>query len=257
MAQSKNNSANKRAKPKTQTKRNTQTKKKVTKRDSVRGRMEMTLIILSIIGTVFLGLAGYLISANHKSASVWFLFASLVTYSLLACLYLQDYIWKEDTKVAQQRTIETVQPNPTVVETERAYIGVKDLVLVEPLAVGKYPIVGTVFINGGKTPASDFATIYNAILSEEKCSEIKKTQALPDERIEGSAFIVAGAEKSGIFHATGLVITKQRLKNIESGKLKFYIFGKAFYKDFQGSEQIFPFFAEYQTFNGRFKECRD
>ena len=46
MAQRKNNSANKRTKPKTQTKRNYKTKKKAAKGINIKGRMEMTLIIL-------------------------------------------------------------------------------------------------------------------------------------------------------------------------------------------------------------------
>jgi len=52
--------------------------------------MSIVIYIAAFIGTICLGLAGYLVSfGHHKTASIWVLFPALVSYALVFCLYLQ------------------------------------------------------------------------------------------------------------------------------------------------------------------------
>lgn len=96
----------------TETKFECELKFKTDKQVRERNSMEIALFIIGIFATVLFGLAAYFVSFhnNLKTPSVWLLFVSLILYSLVLCLYLQDKIWKQ-TVVASQSSIEnSVQP---------------------------------------------------------------------------------------------------------------------------------------------------
>jgi hypothetical protein len=107
MSRSKNNRANKLTKtkrkledkPERRSERKLETNNQVRKRN----RMENAIYIIGIAATIICLLAGYFASfhSNLRTPSIWLLFSGLILYSLGLCLYLQNWIWKEDVVLLQ------------------------------------------------------------------------------------------------------------------------------------------------------------
>lgn len=99
---------NKKTKANPQTKGDGATKQHLSKSNRVSIWIPVMINVLLILGTVGLALSPVFYSINHKSTSVWVLFASLCIYSLTMSLYLQEQIWKQEE--AARVVVEQTKP---------------------------------------------------------------------------------------------------------------------------------------------------
>ena len=71
------------------------------------------------------------------------------------------------------------------------------------------------------------------------------------------SFLPSGVTKNVVTPMNEMIITDEMLVAIQLEIRKLFVIGEARYKDFQGKEQIFPFFTVYDPNYKDFEECRE
>lgn len=170
-----------------------------------------------------------------------------------------------------QRLLEQNEISQTAfINTERAYIGIRSIKLVEPLRVDKMPAVQVIFVNGGRTPA------WNLIGNCMPISDNTKSPlAILDEYIEEFAreLSTTGMEGTDLFGQTGLLPAGAEddnppihfvgdikewgdgLGKIIAERIPLYVVGWARYRDFQGNRYRYEFISYYNKAVDGFIEC--
>lgn len=238
-----------------------------------------------------LGIIFILIHASQKTGKpVEFFIGSLVGLCLLIVAAAQYYaykrgLFKTDNLLAQnERIITTIGNQAKSMEgqlnamkkqqdswaiTERAYIGVKNIRLVEPLAIDRDPIVKVIILNGGRTPAwnvmgniKPFLNNFEqpSIVLDRYISELEAPGEKLENQIEltGQTGLLPAGEPEE-YPETLLINLVQGwasvFNQIEDGTMPFYLGGRVKYADFQGRHYSFEFLTFYEKSIQGFTEC--
>jgi len=193
-----------------------------------------------IIGVTFCWLGVVAIAVFHPSLSERWKFGADMTLNVLILLVVavQAYIYARQWEVMQeQKRMATVG--------ERAYLGIKDVRLVNPI-MNKTIVVSALLFNGGRTPSLNIRRRLLIGLIQEEEKRPFEWDAYSD--IETVLTILpAGAERWLTFPY--VPFTAMQFKEFEAGQRIIHIAGEIRFSDFMGIKQIFEF-----DFTGEFRD---
>lgn len=136
---------------------------------------------------------------------------------------------------------------------ERAYVGVVNVLLDNPLAVGQAPSFAVVISNTGRTPAWGVIAYVRLIMHHVSLGEA--VEFWPPEQVKSGelgGLIGAGERRTMHYPQEKPKLTSSQLEALTTESLKLYVIGEGHYRDFQGVEHTFPFRAIYSPSFARF-----
>ena len=217
----------------------------------------LTLVGLFVGSAIILTLiiVGLIVAARYWKASdpIQFVTSNLLSALIFMAILVQAGIYVLQAVIydQQRRIMKQTVENADI--SERAYIGLIDMRLIEPL-VAEQPIKTRItFQNGGRTPAWNFRSRCRMVISNETTAEIVKRYPVENVGGEGGSFIPSGQPKSVIVPFDFRLTQPQlMLVNDRTVRLLVLIFIK--FNDFQGTVQPFHFRAVYEPDAGTFLE---
>lgn len=164
-------------------------------------------------------------------------------------------------QIKEQTALTSKQMNDWVA-TEKAYIGLVDIKLVEQLAIDCDPQVKLRIINGGRTPAWHIIGSISSHLNERDTPQIILSQHVmpqiqPNEVVGQIGLLPSNAEDTfPVLQLKGLVTNwDSRFSDIVAGVLPFYVSGIIRYRDILGKNWKFRFISFYEPSVLEFIEC--
>lgn len=172
---------------------------------------------------------------------------------------------------AMQEQLKVIQKTQEdFIVTERAYIGIRSIKLVEPLVRDKMPVIHVVFVNGGRTPAwnligncmpvSDNTKPPLAILNEYITEFAAEPETLGSNKMElfgQTGLLPAGAEDDNppLTFVGDKEEWSEGIPKIMTDRIPLYLVGWARYRDFQGKRYRYEFISYYNKSVQGFIEC--
>ncbi len=195
----------------------------------------LILLVTLLLVSVFL---------PNMSERVKFFTVNALSLLVLLAIVVQAYIYRGQWEVMQEmRLITTIG--------ERAYLGIKDVKLVNPI-MNNTIVVHVLIFNGGRTPAFNIQRRLLIGLIEKKEKRLFKWKDYPD--IETNFTVLpAGAERWITFPQ--VPISHEMFQEFKAGERMIHTAGEIRFSDFMGMRQIYEFdmtcdFGD----NGHFKD---
>lgn len=126
--------------------------------------------------------------------------------------------------------------------SERAWVGLKSITLLEKLSPGKAPRVSVVIENGGHSPALETMVRVILIATDEV---FPKNPPYPDSGTQGRSAVFAPGATHYLEIQNGPLLTLQEVKYFNNGQSKLFVYGFAEYKDIFGKGHKTTFCGEY------------
>jgi hypothetical protein len=199
-----------------------------------------------IIGVLFCWLGVVAVAVLHPHLNERWKFGADMTLNVLILLVVavQAYIYARQWEVMQeQKRMATIG--------ERAYLGVKDVKLENPIKNNTI-IVHALLFNGGRTPAINVERRFMIGLVEKKHERTLPWDKYPDRQTDFT-ILAAGAERWLTFPPAPISVTQ--FQEFEADKRVIHAAGRIGFTDFMGIKQMFEFdMTAGFSDNGSFKE---
>jgi hypothetical protein len=219
-------------------------------------RPEIILSRQDVIGMVFLAIVvfgvavGYVAHywVNERSYSIKFFTEAMFSFLALIIVALQVFIYNQQRQIMQRQL-----DNAAI--SELAYIGIDDMMLVEPspLAANQFIRVRMIFRNGGKTPAWGFRSRSQIVVSDGTLEEIIKRFPIEPKK-RGGGFVIAGQQKA-VDTLFDFKLTDKQLAQVTDKTMKFFILTKVTFRDYLGQRHEMSFRIIYNPIRTVFSEA--
>jgi hypothetical protein len=189
---------------------------------------------------VLIGLVAHYDVTEH-SAKIKFFTEALFSFAALAVVITQAVIYSQQRDAMRQQ-IEIAQI------AERAYMGIKDVVIVN-FKSGEIPYIEVMFLNGGRTPMWNVhppATLRLGTLPPDK---------FPEYPTERGGLMPAGTQRSVKYHFPR-TFTDEDVAQVLSGEERIFLFGKVWFEDCWGDHRDFEFILVLRPADGKFEEYK-
>lgn len=133
---------------------------------------------------------------------------------------------------------------------ERAYLTIYDIAFIEK---GEHPRIIYTLFNGGRTPAFEIDSESEASLGTEPTTGKLFTLGHPYGE---KAFMPAGTKKQMEGTFPNFTVPLVKWQAINAGRIKLFVRGVVYYKDFQGTTHNLPFSVGYDPSLNRFRDYK-